>query len=366
AGFWSIVSVECTIRVEPDGYQYKERTDDLMEWAYLSMGARPSVAKTLAKTPPKTKRHKHWVASRLANALSSQLARVQVDPLVLDPTPFTVEGIDHGIESLRAAAASKTLLALDWEWHRQTQAPVGLCISSSDRNTYVPVWGADVDERDRGPALQTAFATYLKAGGRAIMHGGAADVSTQVQGDPCDLVRESCLVDDTMLMAYLLEPIENDYEWAEMPARFTGRYGAAGDTRNTYDLYMALLPRLIEKGQYKVYREIEQPLIPIIASMNKYGSPVDIEAVKKQYLDHVKVEEGLRRAVLENYGRNLAIPDECHAFMQDHGQPHTGTLDQRVLSTNPHWTVDLILPYRQTRTRRNNFLGKILKGWVAA
>lgn len=380
AGFWSLVSVECTVRVEPDGYQYKERVDDPIQWAYLSMGARPSLAKTLAKTPPKTKRHKHWYANLTAHMLAARLASIQAMPLVLDPVPFTVEGVDDGIRSLRPTS---TLRALDWEWHRQTQEPVGLCISTADSNAYVPVWGADVDERSRGPELQKAFEVYLKTGGRAILHGGAADLSTQIPGDPADLVRESVLVDDTMLMAYLLgyervglkpltrevlkrEPIENDYEWAEMPARFTGRYGAAGDTRNTYDLYMALLPKLIERGQYKVYREIEQPLIPVIASMNKYGSPVDIEAVKVLYRDHVLIEEGLRRAVLENYGRNMSVVDECYGFMMDHGQPHPGSLDQRFLSVNEHWTVDLILMYRQTRTRRRNFLGKILKGWVEA
>ena len=381
--YWGLASVEVQITVWPDGYDWKDRYN-VHEWSLIAAGLEASEAKTLARSHLSvgkipTPRHKRYTqvleSQRLLNALREQ----EADPLVVEDVPFDLLSIDEGLRYLDDLTVSKELVALDWEWHRQTQAPVGLAISTDTRNCYVPVWASDVDNRGRGPELQAAFERLISSGGRAVLHNGRADLGTQVPNDPAVL---GGVVDDTIVQAYLLgetklglkpltqkylgrDPIHNDYEWADQPARFTGRYAAAGDTRNTLELYHKFEQEL-RGSQRRVYEDIERPLIPIIASMEKYGTPVSISAVLRQYRDHAHIESSLRRSVLELYGRDLGDDLDTRRFIVDNGFADPGTLDQRVISLNPHWCIDLILTYRQTRTRRRNFLAKVLRRWVAA
>jgi DNA polymerase-1 len=230
--------------------------------------------------------------------------------------------------------------------------------------------------------LQQAFAEYVMHN-RGVMHGGQADLATVYPRDPEELLGRWA-IDDTMVMAYLIgepviglkpltakylgrHPIENDREWADMPVRFTARYAAAGDTRNTYDLYFVLRDKLAEMGkQVSIYEDIERPLIPRVASMERGGVAIDIPGLLKQHWEAVVDEESLRRAVLIAYGYDLRS-DECtRAFIVSQGLPDPGTLDQRVISLSEHWVIDVVLLYRQTRTRRRNFLGATLKKWAEA
>ena len=378
APYWSLSSIEVQIKVVPDDYQYTQRETPLV-WALTQCGCDLTTARNLSKTPPKTAKHSKWSVYQAALALVSSITD-DVEPLVYEATPFAILSIDEGEAKLAELAESKELAAVDWEWHRQTQEPVGLAISTADDNYYVPVWGSDCDNRSEGPRLQAAFRAAIQAGGRFVLHGGQADLGTQIPGDPADLLETDVALEDTMVMAYLVgeddlhlkhltrkyldrDPIENEYEWAEMPVRFTARYAAAGDTRNTYDLWMKLMPVLVEHEQVSVYYDIEMPLVPRLASMEKFGVPIDIEETKRQYRDTVAIEQGVRRAVLENYGRDLKYDEEALAFITDFGFPNPGTLDQRVITLNEHWCIDLILLFRTHRTRRRNFLGKNLLLW---
>ena len=396
--YWGRVSREVQVTVWPDGYDWKERAADEWDWALGQTGAQALYKSHAAKGKQPTVRHKlfrEWCLARQLRDLC--LAAQDVVPLVHEDTPFDLIGIDDGLDLLRSQLllVPPAPLALDWEWHRETKESVGIAISASERNTYVPVRASDVDRAVRQSDLRRAFGDYLRQGGRGVLHGGRADLGTQLECDPVDLLTDGKYVaDDTMVMAYLLgetalglkplsrkylgrDPIENDREWADETARFTARYAAAGDTRNTYDLYVELDGRLRSMGregraeedrspssQYTVYETIERPLVPVIASMEKYGTPVSISAVLRSYGDHVRVEAGLRAAVAQLYGRDLSSDSETLGFIADCGFTNPGTLDQRVISLNPHWCVDLILEYRRTRTRRRNFLKRVLQRWV--
>lgn len=381
--YWGLVSREVQVTVWPDGYDWKERTDE-WQWALEQVGALELYNSHVRKGKEPSARHRLFDQFNRAHALLSRMPS-GIPSLVHEDVPFTLQDIPNGLSLLDEHLTSGTMAALDWEWHRQTQEPVGLSISgeSSTDNVYVPVWASDVDNRSQGTDLQKGFGSYLRAGGRAVLHGGRADLGTQVYGDPIDLLADGKYqADDTMVMAYLLgetvlglkplsnkylgvDPIENDREWAEENARFTGRYAAAGDTRNTYDLWESLSSKLVGR-QRDVYERIEKPLVPVIASMEKYGTPVDIAAVRQTYADHLRIETGLQRAVYQLYGRDLSSDDDTRRFITDCGFTDPGTLDQRVISLNPHWCIDLILEYRRTRTRRRNFLKGVLRRWVEA
>lgn len=384
--YWGLASVEVQVTVWPDGYDWKDRYN-VHEWSLIAAGLEASEAKALARShlgvgKVPTTRHKRYATVVHALDLVRGLEAIETTPLVVEDTPFDLLSIDEGIQYLDELVESQELVALDWEWHRKTQSPVGLAISTDKRHCYVPVWGSDVDHRERGPELQAAFERFVSRGGRAVLHNGRADLGTQTPGDPALLLQGDYRLDDSIVMAYLLgettlglkpltkkylgrDPIHNEYEWAEQPARFTGRYAAAGDTRNTLDLYREIDHRLIQ-SQRTVYETIERPLVPVIASMEKYGTPVNIEAVLRQYREHAHIESSLRQSVRQLYGRDLGDDLDTRRFIMDCGFSDPGTLDQRVISLNPHWCIDLILTYRQTRTRRRNFLAKVLRRWVEA
>ena len=384
--YWGLASREVQVTVWPDNYDSQDRFGSELEWALHLEGAEALVASHLRKGKAPSARHKLYGAWLRAEqrVLDLRAASLDCAPLVHEDVAFEVLEVEDGIKLLENSTGT---LALDWEWHRETKEPVGLAISMADseRNYYVPVRASDVDNSADGERLREAFGAYLRRGGASVLHGGRADLGTQLSSDPVGLLEEGQYVaDDTMVMAYLLgetalglkplsrkflgrDPIENDREWADESARFTGRYAAAGDTRNTFDLYSELSRRLaLLPSQRQVYESIERPLVPVIASMEKYGTPVDIREVLVQYKAHAAIEVGLRRAVLDNYGRDLSDDTDTRRFIQDFGFADPGTLDQRVITLNPHWCIDLIIEYRRHRTRRRNFLKRVLQRWVSA
>lgn len=380
--FWTLASVEVQVTVWPDNYDYKERHNERI-WALLASGCGLPEARALDKSHlsvGKVPTPKHKLFNVYTESLDWQasLTAHASNPLVHEDTPFEILGIDDGLAILKALTLSKTLAAVDWEWHRQYQYPVGLAISTAHDNYYVPVRGSDVDNSDRGDELQAGFRASILQGARFILHDGRADFGTQIPGDPIDLFHGEYNCHDTKVIAYLLgepvlglkplshkylgrDPIENEYEWADMPVRFTARYAAAGDTRNTYDLFIVMMDRLNAMGrQGEIYERFERRLVPVVASMEAEGTPVDIATVKSLYRDYTAIEFGLRRAVLDLYGRDLSDDEDTRKFIVDCGFADPGTLDQRVISLNPHWCIDLILEYRKYRTRRRGFLKKHL------
>ena len=227
---------------------------------------------------------------------------------------------------------------------------------------------------------KAAIRARLLAGLPTVFHGARADLAVQYDGDPIELVDTP--PHDTQVLAYLLgepdvhlkvltkkllgrDPIAYSSTLANEPYE-TQRAYAASDARNTYDLFLNLAPRLKEKGQDRVYAEIERPLVPIIASMEKFGSPVDTHVLLALYRDHVTVEEGLRRAIRDHYGFDVKSDDQTKLLIKSQTGFDPGTLDKRVLSRNPAGYIDLISAYRHTRTRRRAFLGRTIKRWVAA
>jgi DNA polymerase I-like protein with 3'-5' exonuclease and polymerase domains len=385
--WWSVAGVEVQVTVWPDGYDWTERADSLDIWALMAAGLGATDAVGLYRSHlrhGKKPTQRHRLAGAVEEAESWKVRLIEecreATPLVYEEVDFDVVDIEAGVQELYRLVRSKDRAAIDFEWHRETQELVGLAVSTSNRNLYVPVWASDVDNREHGSRIGHATKFAIRGGMRGVGHGLRADLGTQIPGDPIDLLDNGAYsMDDTMVIAYLLgetrlglkplsrkyldrDPIENDREWAEMPARFTARYAAAGDTRNTYDLFTVLDKRLTGR-QREVYEHLERPLVPVIASMEKFGTPVDMVAVLKSYREHVAVEYGLRRAIQEHYDRDVATDAEARRFMVDCGLSDPGTVDQRTISLYDHWCIDLLLEYRQTRTRRRNFLKGIIKRW---
>lgn len=380
AAFWSLASPEVHVRVVPDDYEYADRLP-LPEWSYRAVGCSASDARELARRGGKrpTARHRlfhHWDE---AERLREVLAGLDATPLVIDEFHFERWDVDRAV---RVLEETDEFLALDWEWDTTTLEPVGLALAGADWAAYVPVVAVDFRAPDgAGDRLRHAVGDFLRRGGRGVWHGGRADLGTEHDADPEELVGTADF-DDTMVMAYLLGEPELSlktltYKYlgreathfpgnlAALPVDLGVRYAAA-DARNTYDLYRVFTPKLIEMGQWGVYYDIERPLVAVIASMERGGVPASIEKVKQEYRDAVALEQGMRRAVVENYGYDIRDDKQSRAWMTATLGSDPGTLDQRVLTVHPEGEVDLLLFYRRQRTLRRNFLGRILRRWVAA
>ena len=362
--FWLPVSREVKVRVEPDGYEMLER-EGVLTWAALRCGI---PAAHVAKNTGRKKYAELWAqAEAMADALDD--AVIDTVPLVYEQFPVRIvywtDPLLHADE----------VLAMDYEWYRDTKLPFGYSLSGPEDNVYVyrtQFLRVDMHDRLAQRRLPTVF------------HQARADLGTQYPGDPLDLLVDGkSPVHDTALMAYLLgekvlklkvltrkyldrDPMEYDENLDQFPVAVQARYAAAGDTRNTYDLFRLFMRRLMETGQWEVYENIERPLVPMIASMEKFGSPLDMPAVIRAYREHVLIEVGLQRAIMDHYGRDVRDDMETRMLVKDQTGYDPGTVDQRVLARNPAGYIDLILLFRQTRTRRNNFLGAHIKRWVAA
>lgn len=377
APFWSLVSPEVTILVEPDGYVYKDRYDEMVWALVVRCGMTPTAAKQLCNKPPKTNRSVRWqMALELAKLVQEGTAATAA--VVIEEFPSTVLSVDEGIRLLGNLASTNA--ALDWEWDPRSpdNHPYGLAVSTANMNYYIVVRAADVEE-EPGSAdkLRRAFAEHIALGtSRVIMHNGRADIGTQIR-DPLRALRGES-VDDTLIVAYLLgeggdlglkalshkhlgrNPVEF-YDISGVTAQQVARYAAAGDTRNTYDLWRELYPRLIRAGLAEVYHQIERPLVPVVAQMEQTGSPVALDRVRRMQEHYSQEEQELLDYGASRYGYWIEKDATQRALVKEYTGYDPGSVSAEILSEIPGDHVDLILAYRQTRTLRRTFLDKILQ-----
>lgn len=393
APFWSLVSPEVKVRIVPDGDEYRERVDTPQVWAYRAVGFDAAESRRLAERktglPANDWRYDQWV--RAAGLLADLEACGGRAPIIEEEFPARQWGIDDW-ERLNG---TDDIIALDGEWDIDTASPTGASLADASEAGYVPLWASDLHSGGNDPRhpdlssggdtvrLKQALSGRLISGQPTVMHGARADVGTLYLGDPLELVGKADL-DDTMVMAYLCgepvlalkelthkllgrDPTEFPGNLSDLPAALGTRYAAA-DARNTYDLYATLGRTLAERHQWPVYLDIEKPLIPVIVSMEREGVPLDIDEVKRQYRDAVKIEMGMRYAIRDNYGfdvsqdkgRTLAT-NQVRQFVQSFRGTDPGSTDQRVLTLFPEGEIDLLFLYRRSRTLRRNFLGRALR-----
>lgn len=373
APFWSLASKEVLVAVEPDGYEYTDRHPPML-WALMVQGLTLSEAKTLTKSPPKTKRHGKWDAWWASRSLLDLLrGGPDVSPIRTEEypwqlaAPYEIDNIDE-------------FCAVDWEWDEDTEQAVGLAVYTPEWNGYVPVRGTGSDLHGES-ATREAFGDLLRRV-PTVLHNGRSDLRSQFLGDPLELAGR-VIIHDTLLMGYIADPYADDLGLKELtrkklgrdpigypgnlthlPVESTARY-ACGDVRNTYDLFRVLTQELVATDQYQVYAQLEAPLVPVVASMEKYGVPVDIAEVARLAYEFGVMEQAMRSYVWQRHHRDLASDDDTRKLIEEVIGYDPGTLDQRVISKWPDLIIDVILGFRKCRTTRRNYLEKYIEKWYA-
>lgn len=382
--FWSLISPECFIRVEPDGYPWNYRTTNLEEWSLLASGFSPTEVKALIAHPPtqKAKAYGRYQAAKALQDAYSDVCKaagdVETDEVDVDDHLTIIRDIEAQVAFLDQI---NELVALDLEWvieeNNRAKQLIGLNVSSAGSNWYLPILGAGFNQSSSQEVFQRQlWALCLRQ--PTIWHNAKADIQAGYLGDPLDL--SDCIIHDTILMAYVAGegdlglkhlsekllgrksvPLPSKLE--DMPVELAARYGALGDTRNTYDLFMLLKAKLESTNQWDVYNKIERPLVPLIASMEKYGIPLDISEVKKLREDYANQQDAIRHNISSKFKLDFRIPKDQKSYMGRHGF-HSNSLAKGVLSKITASWVEPLQEYRELETLKNNFLDKHIKSWT--
>lgn len=378
ATWWGLTSREVNVRIVPDGTDYTERFGERV-WSWLAAGCTRAEASELGRRgkgpTPKHRLYHKWnkaleLRAKIRSGTVTGLVSVGLAVDILEPP-----------EGCALLDKLDEFVSLDWEWVPKTGEPLGLVVSNADHNWYIPLWAQDVHWRHFGGTLTEAFTRTVKRV-PSVFHNGRSDLGRFVVGDPLDLAG-GVRIDDTLLMAYVLDPNADDLglktlvrqrldrdpqdypgDLENRPVAAVARYAGA-DTRNTYDLYIKLLGELVATDQYRIYDEYERPLVPIVASMEKYGSPVDIAEVARLWQEFSRMEVAMRGYVWQRFRRDLVSDNDTRALIADLAGYDPGTLDQRYISKYQERWMDVVLGFRKCRTLRRNYLEKYVEKWWA-
>lgn len=374
--FFSLVSSEVFVHVVPDNYIYTYRTKDIETWSLFTVGFTETEIKLLKAHPPTT-RSKMYAKYQEALSLQEQYKLIPEQQPITPPTTRdnSLHIITDPIEQWKFLDSIQSTVALDFEWTIPDERLIGVNLSmfDTDDDYYLPVLAQDFDQSKTAPILLNKVFSLVRRV-TTIWHNGKADFKSQYPGDPLDLT--DCDIHDTILMAYVAgeqslglkditarhlgtTPVKLPAHLETLSVSEAGRYGASGDTRNTVRLFNLFKFKLEETDQWSIYNDIERPLVPVLASMERYGIPLDLEEVQRLRDKFFAQEEAIRDTIINTHGLDFSNDAQQREYVNRNGF-HAATLDKRVLSKlNADWVTPL-LEYRDLRTLRRNFLDKHL------
>ncbi len=175
---------------------------------------------------------------------------------------------------------------------------------------------------------------------------------------------------DLGLAAYLLEPEERDYSWPRLSALHAEKTGLAADrpAALAFSLYREYSSRLSAAGLAILLRDMEMPLIPVLAGMEDAGITIDARALK-EFLKEVQGElDSLTVRIYEEAGGEFNIRSAqqigevlfgrlglAKAKSTRGGQASTSQAVLEKLS-GEHPVVDALLEYRKLEKMRSTYL----------
>jgi len=171
-----------------------------------------------------------------------------------------------------------------------------------------------------GPAL-TALGVYHPAAGAAILRleGGAPDFGgRRLVGHDIKAVVQWWLArgtppsfEDTAVGAYLLNPARTSYKLDDVSAELLGEgpgLATAGSRARWVWQIWEMLPRALkEVSLHTLYGELEQPLVPVLAAMERHGIRVDPARLEDFSKELDLTLERLTREIYELAGEEFNI-----------------------------------------------------------
>ena len=120
---------------------------------------------------------------------------------------------------------------------------------------------------------------------------------------------------------------------------------AVEDADVTIQLKNHFLPILEKVGTKKLYDEIEIPLVPVLADMEKEGINLDVDFLKKMSVEMTAESKALEQSIYETAGEtfNLASPKQLGEVLFD--KMKIGGAKQKKTKTGQYATGEEILSY---------------------
>jgi DNA polymerase-1 len=300
----------------------------------------------------------------------------------------TAERISFDVETTGIDAMLAALVGLGLAW-----AP--------GQAAYLPVThtaGAQLDWATVRAALQPILGDSARP---TVAHNAKYDL-TVLRRHGLEL---SGPIDDTLLMAWLLDPasralglkaladVELGWKMTELteligsgrkqitidqvPVEAAAAYCGA-DVDATIQLYQILLPRLRESGLETLYTAIERPLLPVLTDMEMAGVLLDVPFLSQMSVTFTERLRELERLLFEVVGRefNLRSTQQLSQVLFDElGFPTRGlkktasghystavdTLEALAaygdeLSTSQQRVIEIILEQRQLEKLRGTYI----------
>ncbi|MDN5782809.1 MAG: DNA polymerase I, partial [Luteimonas sp.] len=341
-------------------------------------------------------------AGRGASFITAPQPEVALDPALSAPgsyeTVLEQAQLDAWIERLRAADE----FAFDTETDsldamRANLVGMSFCVEPGTA-CYIPLAHdypgvpAQLDRAQVLAALAPLFADALR---KKLGQHGKYDLHVLRRHG----VEVAGYADDTMLESFVLDSGRTRHDMDSLATRYLGyatmkyedvagkgskkilfsqvalddatRY-AAEDADVTLRLHRALAPKLTaEPGLESVYRDIEMPLVPVLARVEANGVMVDVAELRRQSADLSKRMLAAQQRATEMAGRtfNLDSPKQLQALLFDElklpavlktpkGQPSTNEEALEAIA-DQHELPRVILDYRALAKLRSTYTDKL-------
>jgi DNA polymerase-1 len=312
----------------------------------------------------------------------------------------------EALDVLARALASAPLFAFDTETDttdEMTANLVGLSFAiGAGEAYYIPVGhGATPDGEE--PARQPPLKDVIERLRPALTDPKVGKTAHNAKFDMMAFARQGVwiegIVGDTMVAAYLLNPgrrglglkelaFENlgvimtpisdligtgrkQITMAQVPIRTAADYAGA-DADMALRLHLKLDPQLAGRGVERLYREIELPLIPVLARMELTGMLIDPPFLQQMAAQLDEQLSALSSAIYASVGHefNLNSPKQLGEVLFNELKLPSGRKTKTGYSVDAaiveglrgmHEMVDLLLEYRQLSKLKSTYVDGLLE-----
>jgi DNA polymerase I len=327
-------------------------------------------------------------------------------PAAPQTTNTLVIDTPEALDVLARALASAPLFAFDTETDttdEMTANLVGLSFAiGAGEAYYIPVGHGATSEGEE-PARQLPLKDVIERLRPALTDPKVGKTAHNAKFDMMAFARRGVwiegLVGDTMVAAYLLNPgrrglglkelaFENlgvimtpisdligtgrkQITMAQVPIRTAADYAGA-DADMALRLHLRLDPQLAGRGVERLYREIELPLIPVLARMELTGMLIDPPFLQQMATQLDEQLNALSSAIYASVGHefNLNSPKQLGEVLFNELKLPSGRKTKTGYSVDAaiveglrgmHEMVDLLLEYRQLSKLKSTYVDGLLE-----
>ena len=274
------------------------------------------------------------------------------------------------------------------DWLAARRQPVGL-----DLNDFTLVLGSSEPDSPEAiavtldalsPEAETGLREWLAGDHPKLVH----DLKATMHGLWKHDLELNGVIHDTFIAAYLLRPSQRSYTVENVLQRHLGRTINTADEQQldlwaesanvdvvaaVIDLAQGLALELDAAGLYSVYADLELPLAPVLARMERAGIAVDVESLEvlrdeaQLATDKAEVEA---RSLVDRDKLNLGSPKQLQEVLFDQlGMPKTKKTKtgystaakelETLAKTNPHPFLAQLLSFRESQKMKSTVEGLI-------